>query len=120
YRLCPDQPLALLQARLAELLDHASRCLPVRPEPVCEGVWLDPDSLNASESAAPFNTILCRKRHIGEGVFDLVDAELHCLKDPTLCHVIGKGFVRPEVVRVTTREGLQKKSSNVRSRNDEQ
>jgi hypothetical protein len=120
YRLSPALQPELLQQRLRAILDRAVTCLPERPEPVCEGMWLDPDSVNASESSVPPDAILCRKRHIGEDVFDVVDAEQHCLKDPTKCHVIGRGIARPEIIRVTTREGLQKKSNGVRTRNDEQ
>jgi hypothetical protein len=120
YHISPELPLAILHERLQALLDYADKCLPERPEPACEGIWLDPDTLHASDRPVPTQTILCPKRHIGANVFDLVDAEKDCNKNPLVCHVIGQGIVRPEVVRVTTREGLQKKSDGLRRRNDEQ
>src|SRR5713226_9507919 len=108
-----------LQDRLGAVLDRIEELLPEGPNPMCEGFWLDPDTINASGKTLTEYNILCPKTHIGAGVFDLVNADLHCLKDLQKCHVIGQSIVRPEVVRVTTPEGLLKKSSNLRTRSDE-
>lgn len=120
YHISPDFSLHALQERLRAVLDQATAHLPERADPICEGMWLDPDTVNASGIAPSANLILCPKRHIGPHVFDLVHADTQCLKDPRVCHVIGQGVTRPEVIRVTTRDGLQNKSKSVRSRNDEQ
>jgi hypothetical protein len=120
YRISPDLSLQALQERLRAVLDQAAACLPERADPICEGMWLDPDTVNASGLSLSANAILCPKRHIGTHVFDVVDADTQCLKDSRVCHVIGQGVTRPEVIRVTTRDGLHNKSSSVRSRNDEQ
>lgn len=118
YQLSPNIPIPALQTRLEAILEHALRNLPERTEPACHGIWLDPDSINTSGTPVPPNTILCPKRHIGPGVFDLVDAERDCLKNPKVCHVIGQAIVRPEVIRITTREALFEKSSSLRKRGD--
>ncbi len=120
YHISPELPLEVLHERLSALLDYVNTCLPERPEPVCEGLWLDPDTLHAAASPVPEQTILCPKRHIGANVFDLVDAEKDCNKNPLVCHVIGQGIVRPEIVRVTTKEGLHRKGADLRRRNYEQ
>jgi hypothetical protein len=68
------------------------------------------------------NLVLCPKPHIGANVFDVVDAELQCLKDPRVCHIIGRAaqFQRPEVIRATSLADLDKKGRDLRTQNDEQ
>ncbi len=119
YKLAPAMPLETVQARLRDALDYASDNLPDRASPTCQGMWLDPDSINASRKPVPLHAVLCPKPHIGAGVFDLVDAEKHCLKDPRLCHVIGQPILPPMVIRATTRDDLISQASNIRERNDE-
>jgi hypothetical protein len=118
YELKPNMLVETLQNRLRSVLDHAEQHLPERSAPICEGIWLDADSFNASGVAAASHMILCPKRHIGAQVFDLVDAEEDCLKNPKVCHVIGQAITRPEVIRVTTRDGLLQKSRGLRARSD--
>jgi hypothetical protein len=114
YQLTPTLPLETVQARLRNMLDYACEHLPDRPSPVCEGVWLDADSLNDARFKAPANAIFCRKRHIGNDVYDLVDAELDCLKNPRLCHVINQHIMRPIILRVTTRDELEENTETIR------
>lgn len=119
YHLEPTMPFVDLQGRLHAILEIVVQHLPERPEPVCQGTWLDPDNVNASRQALPPRTVLCPKPHIGPGVFDLVNADTDCLKNPLLCHVIGQPIVPPFVVRATTQEQLAQQSSNLRTRSDE-
>lgn len=119
YHLEPGMPFAELQKRLRATLDLAARNLPDRPEPCCQGIWLDPDTINASRHAFPPHTVLCPKPHIGAGVFDLVNADRDCLKNPRLCHIMGQTIVSPFVVRVTSQEQLSQQSSDLRARNSE-
>jgi hypothetical protein len=116
YHLAPDMPTAQIQARLAAVLDHAAAMLPERPPVACHGVWLDADSINASHSSLPMRRILCPKPHIGADAFDMVSPELHCLRDPRVCHVIGQAIIPPFVVRATTRDELAQQANNVRAR----
>ncbi len=119
YHLEPTMPFVALQRRLRTILDLATQHLPDRPLPTCQGVWLDPDTVNASQHMLPSHTVLCPKPHIGAGVFDLVNADTDCLKNPFLCHVIGQSIVPPFVARVATQEQLMQKSSELRMRSDE-
>ncbi|HZO74422.1 MAG TPA: hypothetical protein VFB60_19625 [Ktedonobacteraceae bacterium] len=98
YHLEPTMPHELLQQRLSSTLDLALTCL---PEPACRGIWLDPDTINASQSNHTAATILCPKPHIGPNVFDLVNIDTDCLKNPHLCHVIGQPIVPPFIIRAT-------------------
>ncbi len=120
YHLEPGMPFTDLQARLRSMLDIAADNLPDRPTPACQGVWLDPDTVNASQHALPPHSVLCPKPHIGAGVFNLVNADTDCLKNPFLCHVIEQSIVPPFVLRVTTQEQLTQQSSELRARVDEQ
>jgi hypothetical protein len=104
YHIEPAMDLPILQRRLRAILDLALEALPVRPDPVCEGMYLDADTINSSNVLARANTILCPKKHIGVGVFDLVDVETDCLKNPRLCHVIGQAIVPPFLMRATDLE----------------
>ncbi len=104
YHLEPTMPHELLQQRLSSTLDLALTCLPERPEPACCGIWLDPDTTNASQSSQELATILCPKPHIGPNVFDLVNIDTDCLKNPRLCHVIGQPIVPPFVIRATDQQ----------------
>ncbi len=119
YKLIPAMPLEILQARLRDVLNYASDNLPDRPAPVCEGVWLDPDSINASHRHLPASSVLCPKRHIGESVFDLVDAQHDCLQNPHVCHVIDQKIIPPIVIRATTQDELTQQAGDLRTRNDE-
>ncbi len=118
YHLAPDMPLPALQARLRAVLDSAAECLQERPPVACHGVWLDVDSINASQSPAPA-MILCPKPHIGPGVYDLVSPEQHCLRDPKLCHVMGQPITVPFVVRAATVDGLAQQAQDLRARSEE-
>ncbi|GAC1631521.1 MAG: hypothetical protein NVS4B9_23780 [Ktedonobacteraceae bacterium] len=119
YHLEPAMPFGDLQKRLRSTLDLAAQSLPDRPKPVCQGTWLDPDTVNAGHRTFPSHTVLCPKPHIGANVFDLVNADTDCLKNPHLCHVIGQPIVAPFVVRVTTAEQLTQQSGERRIRSDE-
>jgi hypothetical protein len=119
YHLEPTMPFENVQKRLRSTLDLAAQALPDRPKPTCQGVWLDPDSVNADHHILPAHTVLCPKPHIGANVFDLVNADTDCLKNPRLCHVIGQPIIAPFVVRVTTSEQLTQQSQTIRSRSDE-
>lgn len=119
YHLEPGMPFPELQKRLRATLDLAALHLPDRPEPCCQGTWLDPDTINADHHAFPPHTVLCPKPHIGPNVFDLVNADRDCLKNPRLCHIIGQTIVSPFVVRVTSRDQLAQQSNDLRTRNDE-
>ena len=89
YHLEPSMHLSLVQQRLRAVLDLATLHLPERSQPVCEGTWLDPDTVHAGQHSLPSYTILCPKRHIGPGIADLVNVDSDCLKNPLLCHVMG-------------------------------
>ncbi len=99
YHIAPTMPVDDLQGRLRALLDRAVEYLPERPAPACHGIWADPDTINASQSGLPAQMIICPKPHIGPGVFDLVNVEIDCLKNPQVCHVIGQPIVAPYVAR---------------------
>ena len=91
----------------------------MRPIPACQGMWLDPDTINVSAKMLTKYNIICPKPHIGEDVFDLVHSEHHCLKDPRLCHVIDLPTIeRPRVVRVTTLDSLLQQSNALRTQQD--
>lgn len=111
-------PFSTLQKRLHAILDLATQYLPERPTPTCQGIWLDPATVNASQHTFPPHTVLCPKSHIGPSVFDLVNAETDCLKNPTLCHVIGQSIIPPFVARVTIHEQLQANSCENRTSRD--
>jgi hypothetical protein len=119
YKLVPDLPIDLLRQRLHAALQQATDALPEWPAPACHGILLDRDTVNASRRNDPPGNVLCPKLHIGPGVFDLVDDRLHCLKDPRLCHVYGQPITPPFVIRVDTLDGLDKKSSDLRTRSAE-
>lgn len=118
YHLAPEMPLPVLQARLRAALDRAVKCLPERPPIACHGVWLDGDSINASQTPAPAR-VLCPKPHIGPGAYDLVSPEVHCLKDPRLCHVVGQAITIPFVIRTATLDGLARQAEELRARSAE-
>lgn len=116
YHLEPTMPHESLQQRLSSTLDLALTILPERPEPACRGIWLDPDTINASQSNHTAATILCFKPHIGPNVFDLVNIDTDCLKNPRLCHVIGQPIVPPFIIRATDQEQLARQSLTLRER----
>ena len=118
-RLEPQMPLADLQTRLRAILDLATEHLPARPMPVCLGMALDSDTINASDKNSSAQMILCPKPHIGHGIFDLVNVETDCLKNPRLCHVMGQPIVPPFVLRVITQEQLEQQSRTLRTRSNE-
>lgn len=120
YHLDPTMPLESVQQRLHAILDFAIKVLPERLQPVCEGIYLDRDTMNSNRTLPPAQTILCPKKHIGTDVFDLVNVDTDCLKNPRLCHVIGQSMVQPFIVRVTTREQLEQQSLSLRSRSQTQ
>ena len=101
YHLDPHMPFEIIQQRFRAILDHATEQLPERPQPTCQGHWINPAATDRSQE----RTVLCPKPHIGNGVFDLVNADTDCLKNPRLCHVIGQFTTPPYLV------GSQKISS---------
>lgn len=106
---------AEVQTVLRAALDAALAHLPVRDQPVCEGVRLDPASVNVSGRAAEGNIALCPRRHIGAHIFDLVHIERDCLRNQKLCHVIGQPGVFPlRVVLVSTCSELHEESQRLR------
>lgn len=113
-------PLEQVQQRLRTVLNLVSQHLPENSQPICEGVWLDPDTVHAGKGSLPSRTILCLKRHIGPDVADLVNVDTDCLKNPLLCHIMDQPIVPPFVVRVTTQEQLVQHSNDLRARSDEQ
>ena len=119
YHLSPTMPIETVQLRLRSALDWAADSLPERPQPTCSGVWLDSETINDSHHLPAARTVLCPKPHIGPDVFDLVNAERDCLKNPLLCHVIGQPIVAPFVVRATSQEQLTRQSTALRTRSDE-
>ena len=119
YKITPDMPNSQLQEWLSAVIQHAMNCLPEREKPACHGVILDADSVNANRDSLQTYNVLCPKPHIGKNVFDLVDRDKHCLKDPHLCHVIGQPILSPFVIRATTREEMVQQSSAMRIHSDE-
>ena len=119
FRLHPQMPLTDLQDRLRAILDFATEQLPERPAPVCRGMVLDSDTINAGTWTASAHTILCPKPHIGPGAFDLVHVETDCLKNPLVCHVMGQAIVPPFVLRVITQEELERQCQMLRTRGNE-
>ncbi|HVB25622.1 MAG TPA: hypothetical protein VNG51_27040 [Ktedonobacteraceae bacterium] len=119
YHLSPAIPIETVQQRLRSALNWAAHSLPVRPLPSCQGVWLDTETINDSHHLPATRTVLCPKPHIGPDVFDLVNADTDCLKNPLLCHVIGQPIIAPFVVRATTQEQLTRQSTALRTRSDE-
>jgi hypothetical protein len=117
-RLEPAMSLDALQQRLSGILNLAAEALPDRPAPICEGAWLDQDTLNASQRKPFPRAILCPKRHIGPDVMDIVNPDKDCLKNPHLCHVIGQPITPPFVVRVTSQAALTHQSGELRARVD--
>lgn len=115
----PLMPIELLQERLRAVLNLASEQLVERPAPVCQGIALDTDTVNASNSTIAAQTILCPKPHIGPGIFDLVNVETDCLKNPRLCHAMGQAIVPPFVLRVITQEQLEQQCHLLRTRGNE-
>jgi hypothetical protein len=120
-KLVPGMDINVLQDRLKALLDDVTsrETLPERPEPACHGIILDEDTINDGRSRPVSYNMLCPKPHIGEGVFDLVNDKVHCLKDPRLCHIYGQAKIPPFVVRASTREAMKQQSSDIRNRADE-
>jgi hypothetical protein len=117
YNLQPAMPVPELQSRLRAIFGLAVQHLPERPAPVCQGAWIDEDSINATRFTLPARTILCPKPHVGPGVFDLVNVDTDCLKNPRLCHVMGQMLVPPFVARVTTKEQLVTRNLALRQHN---
>jgi hypothetical protein len=95
YQISPTLPLSTLQQRLRAILDLATDHLPERPFPICQGTFLGKGTRNATGYIPQPQTILCPKQHIGPGVFDLVNRDRDCLKNPRLCHVIGQPIEPP-------------------------
>lgn len=119
YHLEPQMELAQIQTRLRAILDYAVEQLPERPAPVCLGMALDDDTLNAGGAGRSPRGVLCPKPHIGSRVFDLVDLERDCLKNPRLCHVLDQAIVPPFVLRVLTQAELEQQSQLLRTRGQE-
>jgi hypothetical protein len=119
FHLEPQMSPERLRTRLRAILDVAIEQLPERPAPVCRGVVSDSDSMNASTWSAPAHTIVCPKPHVGPGVFDLVNGETDCLKNPRLCHAIEQAIVPPFVLRVITQEELERQCQMLRTRGNE-
>jgi len=120
-KLTPGMELNALHDRLRTLLnDIASRAtFPEPVEPACHGIILDEDTINASRSRQAAYNILCPKPHVGAGVFDLVNDKIHCLKDPTICHIYGQAKLAPFVIRAVTSEAMNQQSSDIRAKADQ-
>jgi hypothetical protein len=96
YHLDPSMPFEVMQRRFRAILDYATEQLPERPQPTCQGVWLN-STAPGTPKAQTENTVLCPKSHIGDTVFDLVNRHTDCLQNPLLCHVIGQ-FTTPPYI----------------------
>lgn len=118
-KITPDLSEDILHQRLLALIQQAAASLPEREQPACHGIVLDADSVNASGDAIPAYNVLCPKPHIGPGVFDLVNDQVHCLKDPRVCHIWGQAKLAPFVVRATTQAEMDKQSSTIRGKAEE-
>ncbi|HYU74509.1 MAG TPA: hypothetical protein VEL31_17705 [Ktedonobacteraceae bacterium] len=120
-KLIPGMDIKVLQDRLKALLNDVTskEVLPERSEPACHGIILDEETINDGRSRPVSYTMLCPKPHIGEGVFDLVNDTVHCLKDPRICHIYGQAKIPPFVVRASTRDAMNQQSSDIRNRADE-
>ncbi len=104
YHLEPSMPLPDLQRRLRAVLDLAIDVLPARSTPICEGIFLDTDTINSSHTPGRANTLICPKKHIGSDVFDVVNVDTDCLKNPQLCHVMEhseQSIIPPFIIRAT-------------------
>lgn len=119
YHLEPQMELAAIQNRLRAILDSAAEYLPERPAPSCRGIVLDGDTINASNWNEITHHVLCPKPHIGAGIFDIVNPESDCLKNPLLCHVMDQAIVSPFVLRVLTQEELERQCQLLRTRGNE-
>jgi len=95
---------------LAALLERVHQALGVRHEVRCHGVFLDTlsaierdglrDRSGAALVAEPAHNaelVACPKPHIGPWRVDLVRRDVHCLRDPRLCHIIQQVGARPPV-----------------------
>jgi hypothetical protein len=120
-KLVPGMDIKLLQDRLKALLNDVTskEVLPERAEPACHGIILDEDTINDGRYRPVSYNVLCPKPHIGEGVFDLVNDKVHCLKDARICHIYGQAKIPPFVVRVSTRDAMDQQSSDIRKGADE-
>ena len=120
YKLVPGMDIDLLQIRLRAILTYVTEHLPEREPLACHGVWLDSDSINASQSTVTTYNVLCPKLHIGPDAFLLVNDREHCLKDPYRCHVIGQPIMPPDCYsRYPSLSDVQEQSNNIRTRNDD-
>ncbi len=119
YQIMPGMPIDTLQSRLRAVLNYAADQLPDRPPVACHGTWLDADSMNVSRSSLAPQRILCPKPHIGPAVFDLIDPDTDCLKNPLVCHVIQQPITIPLVIRAGTREELAQQTGDLRRRMDD-
>ncbi|GHO65082.1 hypothetical protein KSC_039740 [Ktedonobacter sp. SOSP1-52] len=118
YQLQPTQSLDDLQERLREILDLAVQHLPERPAPICQGVMLDRDTINASNTLQSSQLVLCPKRHIGPHTFDVVNADTDCLQNARLCHVIDQPILPPFVVRAIDEKQLAQQTAQLRQRGE--
>lgn len=116
-KLLPNRDVQTLSARLQALLNDLTspETLPEPLEPACYGILLDGNTDNASGAPPPAYNVLCPKPHLGEGVFDLVNREKHCLKDPQLCHVIGKTLFPPRLARKNTPSDFRENITELRA-----
>lgn len=99
-----------------KLLDRAHKRLSIIVQPVCDGVFLDSVSVGTTplftryghELSNPHDMLICPKRHIGAWRVDLVDRQIHCLKDAHVCHIIHQPNAQLPVRPVRTAEELLK------------
>ncbi len=94
-----------VHAILRDLLDSAHAALGTPVEPRCQGIFLD--NLSASQQIALLERsgidtandiselLICPKAHIGPWRADLVSRTQHCLKDASVCHIIGSSQTKP-------------------------
>ncbi|GLV59770.1 hypothetical protein KDH_65950 [Dictyobacter sp. S3.2.2.5] len=102
YHIEPTLPVPQLQQRLRAILDMAAEQLPERAQPVCQGTFLTLDTRNAAGTRPDRRTLLCPKAHIGPGVFDIVNADTDCLRNPRVCHVINQRIDPPTLMEERT------------------
>ncbi len=111
FALSPAAGEAALQEHLAAVLDQVAAWLPVPAPIACHGCFADPDTVNPDRrppQAAPL--IFCPKPHISDRRVDIVSTAEDCLKEPRVCHILGRepdaSRLAPFVKRVLTQSDL--------------
>jgi hypothetical protein len=84
-------------SRIAAILAAAFQRLDPAP-PACHGIFLDQLSVAERGAAAGLHgddLVLCPKPHLGPGRLDVVSRSLHCCRDATRCHIVGRPDAHP-------------------------